>query len=101
MTVELCSKFCVDPYPKREFHEKSRVVDFSIAGHILLTIVDNNKGNKHTGMYIQCQVPICKCIIHRQIMSSLLANEDNIIIARKKMESHSLALNYSSYPCVD
>ena len=31
LTVELCSKFCVDPYPKRDFHEKSRVVDFSIA----------------------------------------------------------------------
>ena len=34
LTVELCSKFCVDPYPKHDFHEKLRVVDFSIAGHI-------------------------------------------------------------------
>ena len=39
LTVELYSKFCVDLYPKRDFHEKSRVVGFSIAGHILYFFV--------------------------------------------------------------
>ena len=33
LTVEIYSKFCVDPYPKLDFHEKSRVVRFSIAGY--------------------------------------------------------------------
>ena len=31
--VKLYSKFCVHPYPKLNFHEKLRVVGFSIAGH--------------------------------------------------------------------
>ena len=36
---ELHTKFCVDPYPKREFHKKLQVVGFSIAGHILNLLV--------------------------------------------------------------
>ena len=45
LTVELYTKFCIDPYSKREFHKKSRVVSFSIAGRpsmFDITIIGSN-----------------------------------------------------------
>ena len=45
LTVELCNKFCVDPYPKHDFHEKSQVVDFSIAGHICYNALLQDHGH--------------------------------------------------------
>ena len=55
MTVELYTKFCVDPYPKREFHKKSRVVCFSIAGHICPALVPNSpSADIIVRHYLQC-----------------------------------------------
>ena len=39
MTVELYSKFRVDPYPTRKFHKKLQMVNFIIAGHKYYSII--------------------------------------------------------------